>query len=582
MIPFKSFRYKNDAPFWNISFVRKDLKRNMTSAWIATPIQYPAGAFAYSGDLVWEEPPPHQSINVSLIPYVAGNSSGDKATSPETKSNDLAAGFDSKIGVTPSLNLDLTVNPDFSQVEVDRQVVNLTRFEFQFPERRQFFLENSDLFDRMGWPTARPFFSRRVGLARDSTGLVQKVPILYGVRLSGSISNKWRLSVLNMQTKEKASLGLPAQNFASAAIQRNFWRQSYIQFSFVNKQSLGSGLEDSVKYFSKTMWEEKETSAGPTKILNTYNSSATIDIETRSVDNSWYSSLYFSKSFDAFADNQNLTGGGAISHTKRNDQIFIGQTILQKNYNAEAGFVPSRNVYPGINNSFFSVAGTLYPKSKTLVKIVPNLSLNLSNIPAGVITDKQGSFAVNFNFLNTSAFSVQYNQTFQELTNSFNPVDRNQYTNFLPGEQYSWRSYGFFFQSDQRKLFRYNVGMLNGGFYNGTNLNLNGELSYRYQPYGSVSVRFDYNDVILPDNYGSQKLFVVSPRFDLTFTDKVFFTTFVQYNTVQDNVNLNARLQWRYKPASDFFIVYTENYLPANFSSKNHSLVFKLTYWLNI
>jgi hypothetical protein len=107
-------------------------------------------------------------------------------------------------------------------------------------------------------------------------------------------------------------------------------------------------------------------------------------------------------------------------------------------------------------------------------------------------------------------------------------------------------------------------------------------LNYRYQPYGSVAVQFDYNDIKLPQEYGSAQFILVGPRLDLTFTDKLFLTTFVQYNDRIDNVNLNARFQWRFKPASDFFVVYTENYLSGNGVSKNRALVLKLTYWFNL
>jgi hypothetical protein len=107
-------------------------------------------------------------------------------------------------------------------------------------------------------------------------------------------------------------------------------------------------------------------------------------------------------------------------------------------------------------------------------------------------------------------------------------------------------------------------------------------MTYRYQPYGNISLRFDYNDLQLPVEYGAEKLFLVGPRVDFTFSDELFLTTFVQYNNLLDNINLNARFQWRYQPASDLFIVYTENYLPGNFFSKNRALVFKLTYWLNL
>ena len=102
-------------------------------------------------------------------------------------------GGDAKIGITPSLNLDLTINPDFSQVEVDRQVANLSRFELFFPERRQFFLENRDLFAMFGFPNTRPFFSRRIGLARNPlTGLNETVPIIAGARLSGKMTDNLR------------------------------------------------------------------------------------------------------------------------------------------------------------------------------------------------------------------------------------------------------------------------------------------------------------------------------------------------------------------------------------------------------
>lgn len=581
MIPFKSFRFKNDALEWNITFVRRDLKRNLTSSWIATPIQYIPASFGYSGKLVWHELPRH-STNISLIPYVAGGASTDNTTVPVSKETDMQVGFDVKLAVTPSLNLDLTVNPDFSQVEVDRQVINLTRFEFQFPERRQFFLENSDLFDRMGFPEARPFFSRRIGLARDSTGELKKVPIAYGARISGSLSKKWRLGVLNMQTKEKLELGLPAQNFTVAAIQRNFWKQSNIQVSVINKQSLGVGFGDSLRYFSKDLWQERPEGSGTVKVLNDYNRSATLDLDLRSPDNRWYVSMYYTRSFDNFNLDKNQAGGGFIAHTKRNYSFFLGHTVVGKNYNAETGFVQSRGVYPGIKSYFASVEGTFYPKSKKLVNMGPRLEMNLSSIPGDIITDKSASLGYNFSFLNTAGLSAFYVHTFQQLTNDFNPIDAVKYSNFLVGEEYSWNRFGIFFQSDQRKVFRYSLGSVKGGFYNGDNLNLNGEVNFRYQPYGSISVRFDYNDLQLAGNYGQAKLFVVSPRIDLTLTSKIFLTTFIQYNKLTDNVNLNARFQWRYKPASDFFLVYTENYLPENLASKSRSLVFKFTYWLNI
>ena len=582
-IPFKSFRFKDKLKEWNITFMRYDRKRNQTSSWIATPIQFIPASFAYSGQLIWEDPSPPGRTNISLIPYIAGGRTVDNEANPKATTNDLQAGFDAKIGVTPSLNLDLTVNPDFSQVEVDRQVINLTRFEFRFPERRQFFLENNDLYERAGFPEARPFFSRRVGLARDSSGNLQKVPILYGARLSGSLTKDWRVSLLNMQTKEKLSLGLPGQNYTVAALQRNFWKQSNISFIYVDKESIGvTGVGDSLKYFNKELWKTKIEGTDTSRVLNDFNRVFGVDLDIRSPDNKWYTSFYYGQSFDSFSKGKNQSGIAFLQYTARHFNMGVAESFIQENYNNEAGFVPSKGVYPGIFGTFIFANGVFYPKNSKVATMGPQLNLNLNTIPGGTVTDKAVSLGYNINFLNTSSFLFSYGYTFQRMTKDFNPIDDEKYITFKEGEEYDWNNFMITYQSDQRKLFKYSVGSSLGGFYNGTNSNINGEINYRYQPYGSLSLRFDYNDIRLPGNYGREKLFLVSPRLDLTFTDKIFLTTFVQYNKLADNVNLNARFQWRYKPASDFFVVYTENYLPESFKSKNRALVFKLTYWLNL
>ena len=162
-IPFKTIRYKKGITKWGINFSRMDLKTTEKSSWAPVPRQFPTASLAYTGILVWDQPPPQAGSNISVIPYVLGGSSKNyEKDTPTSYKKEI--GVDAKIAVTSSLNLDLTINPDFSQVEVDRQVTNLDRFELFFPERRQFFLENGDLFANFGYTTIRPFFSRRIGL----------------------------------------------------------------------------------------------------------------------------------------------------------------------------------------------------------------------------------------------------------------------------------------------------------------------------------------------------------------------------------------------------------------------------------
>src|SRR6187397_2353165 len=238
-IPFKTIRYKKGIKRWGINFSRLDILIAEKSSWTPVPRQFPTASLAYSGSLVWDEPPPDAGANISVIPYVLGRVTKDyeakKAADYKTE-----IGVDAKIAVTSSLNLDLTVNPDFSQVEVDRQVTNLDRYELFFPEKRQFFLENADLFSNFGYANIRPFFSRRIGL---------NTPIDFGARLSGNINKYRRIGAIDIQTRHDDETGLPTQNFAVLALQRRVFSRSNVRFMFINKQSLNYDpeKEDSTK-----------------------------------------------------------------------------------------------------------------------------------------------------------------------------------------------------------------------------------------------------------------------------------------------------------------------------------------------
>ena len=148
-IPFKTLRFKENLSSWNVNFYRIDSQYAERSTWSPIPRNFDIINLAFNKELIWDKPLQKPGGNVSVIPYVAGNSQRNFEEGTPTE-NKLQFGGDAKIGVGPALNLDLTVNPDFSQVEVDEQVTNLDRFEIFFPERRQFFLENADLFANFG------------------------------------------------------------------------------------------------------------------------------------------------------------------------------------------------------------------------------------------------------------------------------------------------------------------------------------------------------------------------------------------------------------------------------------------------
>ncbi|MBS1539310.1 MAG: carbohydrate binding family 9 domain-containing protein [Bacteroidetes bacterium] len=578
-IPFKSFRYNNKVEHWNVTFMRNDLKHNQISSLIATPIQYMGSSFAYAGNLYWDEPAPHPGANISLIPYAANVTNRDTENGIPTSST-TAIGLDAKVAVTPALNLDLTVNPDFSNVEVDRQVINLTRFEYQFPERRTFFLENSDLFSTPGYPDTRPFFSRRIGLVRDASGNLQKVPIAYGARLSGKIGKDWRIGVMNLQTKKAESLGLPDQNYTVAVVQRQIFSRSNIDFFVVNKQSLGLGQYDSTKFYHsdliRTVWNGHDS----TKKLNLYNRVIGADFNLFTKSNRWGGDFYYHHSFDDFNTNNNYSYGGFLNYSTRHFSMMASNYSVGKNYNAEVGFVPAQAVYNGFIGGFYRTEGKLYPKTGSITNMGPALQFDYTQLLNQIVTDRSVTVEYNINFKNTMRIQAQGRRVFQLLPMPYNPIDPMGTVAFQTGQQFEWNEANLQFNSDTRKTFRFSARTSAGNYYNGTKYGIGGTLSYRYQPYGNITVTYDYQDIKM--SYGSAKFLLVSPRIDLTFTDKLFFTTIVQYNDRYNNVGLNARFQWRFKPASDFFIVYTENYFSDTFASRNRALVFKLTYWLNL
>ncbi len=580
-IPFKSFRYNHGQPVWNMNFVRQDLKRNQISSWIATPIQFFPSALAWSGKLQWQTPAPHAGTNISIIPY--GITSVEKDHEAGTSNNTINAGFDAKVAVTPSLNLDMTVNPDFSTVEVDRQVINLSRFEFQYPERRQFFLENSDLFSSPGFTSySQPFFSRRIGLVTDSSGLLQKVPILYGVRLSGKIGTNWRIGLMNMQTKEKESLGLPAQNYTVAVLQRQIFRRSNIGVFIVDKESLGLTTYDPTKYYHESLVKQVWNGTAMEPKLNTFNRVAGVDFNLITSNNKWGGKAYYHHSFDNFSTDNNFSYGFSTNYNVRSFSASTGMMALGEHYNAEVGFVPASGVYPGLINPWFQANLKFYPRSGPFVLISPGINTDQTWVPDGTRSDRNMALTYNMSFRNTAMLMASVKNVYQLLQSDFDALYPIGDSTFLKGQAYNWNEYLVQYTSNTRKLFTYMLKLSGGGYYNGVRQGYSGMLSYRVQPYGSFSVTADYNRIELPPVYGTVTFLLISPRVDFTLTDKMFFTTFVQYNNRYDNVNLNARFQWRYKPASDLFLVYTENYLPEHLASKNSALVLKLTYWLNL
>lgn len=550
-IPFKTIRYKKGITQWGINFSRLDIKEAEKSSWAPVPRQFPTASLAYTGNLVWDEPPPDAGANISVIPYILGGLTKDyENKKPTTYRHDIGA--DVKIAVTSSLNLDLTVNPDFSQVEVDRQVANLERYELFFPEKRQFFLENADLFANFGYTNIRPFFSRRIGLG---------VPINFGSRLSGSLNKNWRMGVMDMQTRSKNDIGLPAQNFAVIALQRRVFSRSNIRFIFVNKQS-------------ENYHPVKDSSL---PVYSQFNRNLGLEYNLASANNAFSGKAVLIKSFSPGNQSGDFVHAANIQYTNKKWTISWQYEYVGNNYNAEVGYVPRKNyikVNPLVGYLFFPGKGSVLSHGP-LVNFYNIFNKDFHQ------TDNESFLDYRFNFRNQSTFDTWISHDFVELLKPFDPTNSGKDT-LATGSKHSWKAWGTNYNSKPQKLFTYSFSSRYGGYYaNGHRLNLSSDVGYRFQPFVNISLSTSYNYIDLPKPWGQIVFLLIGPRIDVTATNKLFFTAFAQYNDQQKNINLNTRLQWRYKPASDLFIVYSDNYYTAPFLVRNRTLVLKFTYWWN-
>lgn len=555
-IPFKSLRFNDDIGQWGINFFRYDAKSNSVHTWSPVPIEFWELDLGYTGVLSWESTPQKSGSNVSLIPYALGSTYKDKEEEGSKRDNEFQAGLDGKVAVTSSLNFDFTINPDFSQVEVDEQVTNLTLFDIRLPERRLFFLENDDIFADFGIPPMRPFFSRRIGLDNDGNS----IPILYGARLSGNVNDKLRIGLMNLQTQ--ATSEFLAQNYTAFAFHQQVLARSIIKGYFHNRSAFDSPTEN-------------------------YNRNVGAEFKYRSEDGRVLAFGGGGKSFSPNISSQEYFYNVGAGYDNRNISVYTNISGVGTNYIADMGFIQGQEYYDaerdtiirvGYHHWYTRLGYTFYPKNPNIISHVIGARYILDIDTALNLLNSNAEFNYEVNQANTAKFQTTYNHTVINLLFPFSFIDGEP----LPAGIYENNIGEISYDTDQRKRFIMKAGFLYGSFYGGTRARYLIGLKYRAQPWGNFSVIFEQNDLIFPEPFGNEKLLLINPRIEINFSKELFWTTFIQYNTQRDNFNINSRLQWRFLPMSDVFLVYTDNYAVEFWGPKNRGLILKVNYWLNL
>ncbi|MEL6923467.1 MAG: DUF5916 domain-containing protein, partial [Bacteroidota bacterium] len=570
-IPFKTLRFKKGNRDWRANFARVDMQSNQYSSWRPVPRGFNIFTLAYMGSVHLAKAPTKTSANVSLIPYGAMKLFHEHRNGQDLTNLKPAVGVDAKVGITSSLNLDLTVNPDFSQVEVDDQVIDLSRFEISFPEKRIFFLENSDLFASLGNSRVRPFFSRRIGSFDD-----QPVPVNFGLRLSGKLNNDWRIGLMSMQTGANARLGLNSQNYGVAAIERKVGTNSSVVGFATNRQAFSD--------------RSIEPTPGTT-LAKDYNRIIGGEFNYRSKGSHWDGKIFLHKAFYPGQQNESLAYGAKMRYRTRVLSLFAGVDAVDEDFQTDLGFVP-RLYHENLQEDStyripymqFRVNGyyRFYPESKhsRVAYFGPAFSWNLFTDHQLNYQEHDASLSFFVQWLNSSRVELSLNDYAPRL---FFPFQLSGMDIPFAAGNYPGRSVQLDYRSDSRQVLFTNLSIGYGGEYLGRLLNLRGELNFRQQPWGVFGLNISYRDLSQFDQiYNNPSFTLIGSKIELSFSRNLFLTTYLQYNTQRDNFNVNARFQWRFQPMSDLFLVYTENYTALNFEQKNRAVVLKVNYWLNL
>jgi hypothetical protein len=562
-IPFNSLRFPEGQMQWGINFIRNDMTNNSFSTWNRVPIQFFGANLNYLGRLIFTENSTKSKHNYALLPYVSLKLNEEKkpeegqnlSEAKSETSTSISAGLDAKIALTASLNLDATINPDFSQVDVDRQIINLNRFSVLLPERRTFFLENSDLFSNRGSSEANPFVSRKIGLTSDG----RIVPILAGARLTGNINPNLRIGAMNIQAGKK--YGLPAQNYTVGSFDQKILRRSNIRGMFTNRDAtLDSTQGNSFKK---------------------YNRVAGLEFNFLSTNSKFNGRTGYYHSFNPGKSTSSGFGLATVGYTNTSLNVTVGWMQLNSNFISDLGFTPRLYNYDAEQDTVIRIGYDLYnsgieysfyPKSKkTINTIVYSVKTNHYFINHTHLQEFNGEIGFNILFANRREAGIVWVQNNVDLLFATTLFTE---TGILEKGKYDFGFIRVKYFSNFLRPFSWGLTLEEGSYYNGKRRTLTGNVKYRQQPWGVFGVDFIYNEIKLNDK--AVYPLIISPSVEICLSRNIFWTTFLQFNTLLENFNINSRFQWRFRPMSDIYLVYSDNYLADGFINRSKAVVFKI------
>lgn len=531
-IPFATMRFNpvEGEQLWGVNFSRRIRRRNEDALWAPLPLQYRVYKFSMAGMMEGLSDLP-DGRNLWIKPYALGDRlSGLRHDPIET---DGAVGVDAKWGITPRMTLDLTVNTDFSQVEVDAEQVNLTRFSLFFPERRDFFLENEGTFAfqdvslrnyRTGSNSGnfRLFNSRRIGLSDTR----QPLPIGGGARLTGRIGDRLEVGFLDMQTRSFDGLSdgssYTAENFAVARVKTRLGPAT-VGGMFINRQETGgAGAAD-------------------------YNRAYGVDLNVQAARNMLVSG-YWARTDDSapIGPDANI----AMFQTAWRNAFWDISGLFKHvgdGFEPETGFVDRIAV-----ERYFGTVGVHPQVSRFGVReINPYVDVDVYTNLSGALETRGVQAGTNLLFMAGGMFTVAVTDRLERLF-----VDTPIAGAVVAPGTYEWLEPQIRASTRGDRPFALSGGVQWGDFYDGSRRSYSARITVRPDEHLSLELGAQRNDLSLGGTSFTADLY--SARLRYAYDTRAFLLAFVQYNEATRELIGNARINLVHAPLSDVFLVYTE------------------------
>jgi len=555
-IPFKTLPFDPSNDRWGINFGRRIARRNEQMGWVSRNREQDpsiSGLMLGIGGL-------EQGRGLDIIPSVSVSEKKNFTTS-ETES-DLEPSLDLFYKITPLLNGSLTVNTDFSATEVDDRQVNLTRFSLFFPEKREFFLRDADIFafgrigGRGGDPSfgntaasrtsrqnGQPFFSRRIGLS--DTG--QPVDLNVGGKLAGR-AGRWNIGALAIRQDQFENV--EATDIFVGRAAANVLAESSIGM-IVTDGDPQSNLTNSVVGVDFTY-------------LNTRLSGG------RSLEGeAWYQQ----SDTEGLDSDDRSFGFGLRLPGRIGWRAEVGLKELEKNFNPAIGFVNNS----GIRDSTLAVGYTHRPQDSYVRTIFTGVDTQrIDLLTGGLQTEVVKLRLAELESHINEELGFHYTNTKEVLLEDFEISDGV----IIPPGEYAFDTYGFAFETGVHRKLSGSFEYESGEFFDGDQLVLGTNITWRPSPHFQGRLGYEYNDIELPQGDFIARL--VRLEASIAFSSTLSWVNLVQYDNVSETVGINSRLHWIPEAGKETFFVINHNLAQRTENSSYHSaaadVVVKVSY----